>query len=58
MYYSKKSKADIMIHEQRPPAIGAPSKPLRGAEKGSAINFMSGSELDEAGDDESEIPSG
>ncbi|XP_052248620.1 tubulin monoglutamylase TTLL4-like isoform X7 [Dreissena polymorpha] len=58
MYYSKKSKADIMIHEQRPPAIGAPSKLLRGAEKGSATNFTSGSELDEAADDESEIPSG
>ncbi|KAH3717503.1 hypothetical protein DPMN_060293 [Dreissena polymorpha] len=58
MYYRKKSKADIMIHEQRPPAIGAPSKPLRGAEKGSATNFTSGSELDEAADDESEIPSG
>ncbi|XP_052804936.1 tubulin monoglutamylase TTLL4-like isoform X2 [Mya arenaria] len=58
MYYSKESKADIKIHEQRPPAIGAPAFPSRGTEKGSVTNLTSGSEIEEAGDDESEVPSG
>ncbi|XP_045170365.2 tubulin monoglutamylase TTLL4-like isoform X3 [Mercenaria mercenaria] len=58
VYYRKESKADTIIHEQRPPAIGAPSKPPRGAEKGSRTTLTSGSELDEAADDESEVPSG
>lgn len=58
MYYRKQSKADIKLHEQRPAAVGAPSKPPRGAEKGSRTNRTSGSEFDEAADDESEIPSG
>lgn len=57
-YYRKESKADIMIHEQRPPAVGAPSKPPRGAEKNLSTNLTSGSEFEEAADDESEIPSG
>lgn len=54
-YYRKESKADVMIHEQRPPAVGAPAKPLKGAEKNSCSNLT---ELDEAADDESEVPSG
>ncbi|KAL4222570.1 Tubulin polyglutamylase ttll4 [Mactra antiquata] len=58
LYYRKESKADMMIHEQRPPAVGAPSKPLKGAEKGSRTNLTSGSEPDEGADDESEVPSG
>lgn len=53
MYYRKESKLDVMIHEQRPPAVGAPSKPPRGAEKMS----NNANEYDEA-DDESEVPSG
>jgi hypothetical protein len=58
IYYRKESKADVMIHEQRPPAVGAPARPLKGAEKGSRTNLTSGSELDEGADDESEVPSG
>ena len=57
-YYRKESKADVMLHEQRPPAVGAPAKPLRGAEKHSNSNLTSGCEYDEAADDESEVPSG
>ncbi|WAQ94186.1 TTLL4-like protein [Mya arenaria] len=56
MYYSKESKADIKIHEQRPPAIGAPAFPSRGTEKGSVTNLTSGSEIEEAGDDEERMP--
>jgi len=56
-YYRKESKGDIMIHEQRPQAIGAPSLPPKLPEKG-LTNQTSGSELGDGEDDESEIPSG
>ena len=61
-FYRKESRTELMIHEQRPPAVGAPAKQTKLPEKGSRTTLtsgMSGSEIDDL-DDESEpgIPSG
>ena len=58
VYYSKKSKGEVVLHEQRPPVVGAASQPGKGMEKNVSATTL-GSDMEEE-DEESEngTPSG
>ncbi|KAK3102681.1 hypothetical protein FSP39_013107 [Pinctada imbricata] len=55
-YYRKGSKSEIMLHEQRPPVVGAPSKSSRPSEKSATSHGVDG--IDEDEDEESETGPG
>ena len=58
VYYSKRSKGEVVVHEQRPPVVGAASQPGKGMEKNASATSL-GSDMEEE-DEESEngTPSG
>ncbi|KAL3831787.1 hypothetical protein ACJMK2_023491 [Sinanodonta woodiana] len=60
MYYRKGIKAEKVIAEQRPAAVGAPSNPGRMLEKGAIASVTTMEDVEDAEDEESEpgIPSG
>ncbi|KAK3588044.1 hypothetical protein CHS0354_012090 [Potamilus streckersoni] len=60
MYYRKGTKAEKVVAEQRPAAVGAPSNPGRMQEKGAIASVSTMEDVEDVEDEESEpgIPSG